>query len=165
MGWGCSSVGRASDRHTAQAGSIPLCGKEFFLPEPTFSANSLTVSAQPSCAIASINICAHVNDSKHWQPQTHEISHAMLGTGSAALAAVVALPWEGDPNFPQGINEVYFSNRTSSKSVSSTSWAFLVALFFPEMSHLISRLDEGLKQNQRQNCNYTQFCFMLCQIS
>ena len=75
--------------------------------------------------------------------------------GSVALAAAVALPWEGDPNFPQGINEVYFSNRTSSKSVSSTSWAFLAGLFFPEMSHLISRLDEGWKQNQRQNCNYT----------
>ena len=29
-GWGCSSVGRASDRHVADAGSIPRCGKGFF---------------------------------------------------------------------------------------------------------------------------------------
>ena len=27
---GCSSVGRVSDRHAAEAGSIPRCGKEFF---------------------------------------------------------------------------------------------------------------------------------------
>ena len=30
-GWGCSPVGRASDRHAADAGSIPRCGKEFFI--------------------------------------------------------------------------------------------------------------------------------------
>ena len=30
--WGCSSVGRASDWHTAEAGLIPRCGKGFFLP-------------------------------------------------------------------------------------------------------------------------------------
>ena len=28
--WGCSSVGRASDWHAADAGSIPQCGKGFF---------------------------------------------------------------------------------------------------------------------------------------
>ena len=28
--WGCSSVGRASDRHAADAGSIPRCGKGLF---------------------------------------------------------------------------------------------------------------------------------------
>ena len=27
--WGCSSVGRASDRYATDAGSIPQCGKEF----------------------------------------------------------------------------------------------------------------------------------------
>ena len=30
--WGCSSVGRASDRHAAEAGSTSRCGKEFFSP-------------------------------------------------------------------------------------------------------------------------------------
>ena len=30
LGWGCSSVGRASDRWAADAGSIPRCGKGFF---------------------------------------------------------------------------------------------------------------------------------------
>ena len=39
----CSSVGRASDRHAFEAGSIPRCGKGF----STFSADSLTVSVHP----------------------------------------------------------------------------------------------------------------------
>ena len=30
LGRGCSSVARASDRHSADAGSIPLCSKGFF---------------------------------------------------------------------------------------------------------------------------------------
>ena len=30
--------------------------------------HSLTVSVQPPCAIACINICAHVKNPKHWQP-------------------------------------------------------------------------------------------------
>ena len=63
-----SSVGRESDRHAAEAGSIPLCGEGFFSqgqrPVQTF----LFVSVQPSCAIACITICTHVKDPKHWQP-------------------------------------------------------------------------------------------------
>ena len=38
-----------------------------FLPESTFSADFLTVSVHPPCAIACIYICAHVKDPKHWQ--------------------------------------------------------------------------------------------------
>ena len=40
------SVGKALDRHAAEAGSIPRCGKEFFF-QSTFSANSLKMSVQP----------------------------------------------------------------------------------------------------------------------
>ena len=47
LGWGCSSVGRASDQHAADAGSIPQCGKGFFFLELTFSADSLMVSVHP----------------------------------------------------------------------------------------------------------------------
>ena len=43
-GSGCGSVGRASDRNVADAGSIPRCGEGFFLPESAFSADSLTLS-------------------------------------------------------------------------------------------------------------------------
>ena len=44
--WGCSSVGRAPDRHAADAGSIPRCGKGFF-SQSIFSADSLTASIHP----------------------------------------------------------------------------------------------------------------------
>ena len=60
MSLGYSSVGRATDRH---AGSIPRCGKGFFfLPESTFSADSLYGVHTPPCAITCIYICAHVKD-------------------------------------------------------------------------------------------------------
>ena len=66
-----------------------------FSPGVRFSADSLTVSVQPSCAIACINICAHVTDPHHLQPIPlfghTKIPRALLGTGSAALAAAVAL--------------------------------------------------------------------------
>ena len=68
-----------------------------FLPEPAFSAYSLTVCVQPVCVIACISICEHVMN-----PKTRaagplfghmKILHTMIGVGSAALAAVV--PYSG----------------------------------------------------------------------
>ena len=62
LGLGCSSVGRASDRLAADAGSIPRCGKGFFsqsqLPVQTLFRCPYT----PPCAIACISICAHFKD-------------------------------------------------------------------------------------------------------
>ena len=37
------------------------------LPESTVSADSLTVSVQPPCVLACIDICVHVNDPKHYE--------------------------------------------------------------------------------------------------
>ena len=37
----------ASDRHAADSGLIPRCGKVIFFPESTFSADSLSVSVHP----------------------------------------------------------------------------------------------------------------------
>ena len=68
MGLGCSSVGRTSDRHAAEAGSILRCGEEFFSQSQLSVQTLLRVSVQPSCAVAWINIYAHVKDHKHWQP-------------------------------------------------------------------------------------------------
>ena len=58
---GCGSVGRASDRHTADAGSIPWCGKAFFSQSP-LSVQTLLRCPQTSHVITCINICAHVKD-------------------------------------------------------------------------------------------------------
>ena len=40
-----------------------------FLPKSASSADAVTVSVQPPCAVVCINICAHVQNPKHWQPQ------------------------------------------------------------------------------------------------
>ena len=79
-----------------------------FLPESTFSADSLTVSVQSPCAIAGINIGARV---KNPDTGSHvctplvghtKILHTLLGIGGAALAAAVAIIdlGEADPKFP-----------------------------------------------------------------
>ena len=54
-------IGRASDRHATNAGSIPRCGKlEIFLPASIFSADSLERVPTPPCAIACIDVFEHV---------------------------------------------------------------------------------------------------------
>ena len=44
---GCSSVGRASDQHATEVGSISPVLQGIFIPEPTFGADSFTVSVRP----------------------------------------------------------------------------------------------------------------------
>ena len=61
QGWGCSPVGRASYRHAADAGSIPLCGKGFF-SQSQLSVRLFYGVSTPPCAIACFYICAHVKD-------------------------------------------------------------------------------------------------------
>ena len=58
---GCSSLGTSSDRHAADAGSIPRWGKGFFSQSQLSCRLSYRVRTHP-CAIARINICAHVID-------------------------------------------------------------------------------------------------------
>ena len=93
--WGCSSFGRVLDWYAIEAGSFCLCSKGFY-SQSTFSTDSHAVSAQPSCAITYIIICVYLKDLKHWQEITSfgciKILHALLGMGSTALAASVALP-------------------------------------------------------------------------
>ena len=45
--WGGSSTGRASDRHAADAGSIPQCGKGFFSQTQLSVHSLLRVSVHP----------------------------------------------------------------------------------------------------------------------
>ena len=62
MGMGRSSVGRASDLHATDAGSIPWCSKGFFFPRVHFQCRlSFGVPTSP-CEITCIDICAHVKD-------------------------------------------------------------------------------------------------------
>ena len=89
----------------------------FFLPESGFSTDSLTVSAQPPCAIARFSImCAR------WKSQTlaavplfghTKILHTLIGVGSTALAAVV--PYLGK------VTQIFHKGQWSSQE-NSNSW-------------------------------------------
>ena len=71
------------------------CAVRFFSPTSQLSVQTLTVSLQPPCAIACINICLHVKNPKRWQPYHcfENTAHTMsLGMGSAALVAAVPCP-------------------------------------------------------------------------
>ena len=70
-----------------------------FLPESVSKADPITVSLQPQCAIARVNICAHVTNPKHWQ--THHCLDKRVGT--AACAFILALHRHSQTNFSQGI--------------------------------------------------------------
>ena len=58
---GCSSLGRASDQHAGDAGSIPRYSKGYF-PQSPLSVQTLLSVRTPQSAIACVNICAHVKD-------------------------------------------------------------------------------------------------------
>ena len=53
---------------------VPLWGKGFFFQESTSSADRLSVSVQPSYAIACITICAQVKKPKYWQPYNRSVT-------------------------------------------------------------------------------------------
>ena len=94
-GRGCSSVGSASDRHATETDSTPRCRKGFFsmsqLSVQTLLRCPYNIRVQPH-AIQSV----HVKDLKHLATRPlfghTNTPHILLGTGSAALAAAVALP-------------------------------------------------------------------------
>ena len=95
---------RASDRHAADAGSIPLVRQGIFLLDLTFSSDSLTVSVQPLCAIGCTYICVHVKDPVvrvrvRWIMKT--LTHPACTVGWVArLYRSWLSPGEGNPNFP-----------------------------------------------------------------
>ena len=84
FGWGCSSVGRASDRHAADTISIPQCGKGFFLPRVNIQCRLSHGVRTPLCAIVCIKICAHVKDPVvqirvRWTMETFAYSAGTVG--------------------------------------------------------------------------------------
>ena len=101
--WGCSSVGRASDRHAAEAGSIPQCGKGFF-SQSQLSVQTLLRCPYTPCAIACINICVHVKDPVlhvrvRWMHGNTKTPSMHSRFGSTTLSQL-ASPGESNPNFP-----------------------------------------------------------------
>ena len=88
--WGCGSVGRASDRHAADAGSIPRCGKGFS-SNSQLSVKTFTCVRTSPCAIAGINVCTHVKDPVvhvrvRWIMETQKTPSMHSRLGSATLS-------------------------------------------------------------------------------
>ena len=94
-----SWAGRVFDwkaRCNTDPGSSPRCGKGFLPLESTSSADSLVVLQLHWCAIASINICVHVKNSKTLAAillfGRTKILHSPIGMASAALATALPCP-------------------------------------------------------------------------
>ena len=98
--------GRASDWKARRGFESPVRQGICLPVESTSSADSLTVSAQPPCAIVCINICAHVKNPKRWQPTNvwmhKNTTRTDSKTGSAATAAPVPYPSMATPDSRKG---------------------------------------------------------------
>ena len=57
-GWGCSSVDRASDRHAADVGTIPRCGKGFFSQSQLSVQTLFRCPYTPVCNRMHLHLCA-----------------------------------------------------------------------------------------------------------
>ena len=77
-----------------------------FLPESAPSADSLTVSVQPSCAIARINICRTLNipSAGNQIPSFGNLKllHMLVGTGSAAVGSAFPYPCKATQLYHKG---------------------------------------------------------------
>ena len=85
--------------------------RDFCSPESPFCADTFAIVEQLPCGIVYLSICAHVKDPTHWQRGHTQTLHTLVGMGSAALVAAVALPRHGDLNFQKDTNEVSVSFR------------------------------------------------------
>ena len=58
VGFGCTSVGRASDRHAAEVGLVPRCGKGFFSQSQLSVLTLLRCPYTPVCNRMHLHLCA-----------------------------------------------------------------------------------------------------------
>ena len=134
---GCSSVGRASDsdRHVADAGSIPRCDKGF----SSQSQLSVQTLLRCPCTPVRIYICPHVRD-----PVVHVRVRCIMETlktpsthrrlGSATLSHL-AFPQGRQPEFPTGEFPLgqnsckkcflFFNNNNNKKKQKREKWLLL----------------------------------------
>ena len=103
LGWGCSSVCRASDHDATEAGLIPQCGEGFFSQSQLSVQTLLRCLYIPMCNCICCYICVHVQDPVvhvrvQWIMETLTPSmHRRLGS---ATSSQLAFSREGNPNFP-----------------------------------------------------------------
>ena len=119
--WGgdVAQLVRASDRRAADAGSISRCGKGFF-SHSQLSVHTHTCVRTPPCAIACIDICAHVKDpvvhvKVRWIMET--LKHPARTVGWVARLCRSWLSRGRQPEFPMG--EICVPSGTSRASTPS----------------------------------------------
>ena len=98
----CYFLGRASNRHRTEAGSVSWCHKGFSSQSQLSARLSFDVYTPP-CANTRIRICAHGKDPVvhvrvRWIKETLKTSSMHRGLGIATLSQL-ALPMESNPNF------------------------------------------------------------------
>ena len=153
MRWGCSSVGRASDRHAADACSIPGAARDFS-PRINFQCRlSCSVRTHP-CAIACINICAHVKlpwsmSRVRWIMEA--LKHPACTVGWVARLSQLAFPGEGMPNFPR---EKSYWDNTVVKSNKKIKVLLLSLLTLLTHSHAYSLYAHLLIVNKERRLNF-----------
>ena len=119
--WGCSSVGSALDRHVADAGSIPRCGKRFF------SRSQLAVQTLLRCPYAPVrkhmplHLCARQRFQSACQSSMDygntKTTSMNRGLGNATLSPL-AFPGEGNPIFPwekSHLDNTFLKGKNKSK--------------------------------------------------
>ena len=112
---GCSTVGRASDRHAADAGSIPRCARDFS-PRVNFQCRLFSGVRTSPCAIACIYLCAHVKDPvAHvrvwWIMET--LKHPACNVGWVRDSIAAGFPQGRQPEFP--MEEIPFGQYSYKK--------------------------------------------------
>ena len=102
IGWGCSSVSRASDWHDTDTGSIPRCGKGFSSQSQLSAQTLLRCPYTPVCGRMHSLLCARRRSCSLCQGSVDygntKTPGIHRGLGSATLSQL-AFPWESNPNF------------------------------------------------------------------
>ena len=98
----------------------PVPGEKSLLPESAVSADSLTVSVQPPCAIPCSNICVHVKNPQHWQScrcwDTRSYSTRRL-KWIALLLGQLCPTRVRPPEFSERDNQELKNNNTTNNSI------------------------------------------------
>ena len=155
--WGCSSFGRPLDRHAADAGSIPRCGKGFFSPSQLSVQTLLRcVRAPPLCNCMHLHLCARLRSRNPCQSSVDYRNtktpsmHRRLGR---ATLSQPAFPGEGNPNFLW--EKSHWDNtvvKEKSKRSSVTRWQLVL---FPLTSRLLFLSIYWKKQDLHPNNSQT----------
>ena len=96
-GWGCSSVGRASDRHAADSGSIPRCSKGIFSQSQLSVQTLWRVSLHPLVQSHALRSVVHMLCSVDYGNTKTPRLHLRLDSATLSLSA---FPRESKSNFP-----------------------------------------------------------------